>query len=637
VANLEPLMRRNFLEYASYTILDRALPDLRDGCKPVQRRLLHTLFTMDDGLFHKVANVIGETMKLHPHGDVSIGDALVVLANKDYFVERQGNFGNPVTGHPAAAARYIECRLTPLARETLFNPNLTEFTPSYDGRRLEPVFLPAKLPVTLLLGIEGIAVGMATRILPHNFVELLRAQIAVLSGEKYKLVPDFPTGGLMDVSEYDKGRGKVKVRARIEARGEKTVVIREIPFGTTTESLIASIEDASQKGRVKITGIDDFTTDKVEIELSLARGVYAEEVIPQLYAYTECEVSLSSSVLAIRGQKPVELTVNEVLEDATARLREQVKAELEWDESRLVDRQHWMTLERVFIENRVYKKIETAKTEEKVFEAVHKGMAEFRADFVRDMNDDDVKRLLEIRIRRISAYDIEKHASELEAVLAELADVRKKLKHLTKTVIAWLEGLIEKYGERYKRRTKVTSIDEIDKKAVATANLRLSYDDETGFFGSDVRGSEFALNVSEYDRVLAVSSDGTYRVMQAPKKVLLPRKVLWVGVFDPEQGKDFTVVWRDAERNAFGKRVHISSFIRDKEYRFFKDEQGKLDLLLEDDLRPGRVHLQFVAAKRQRQKECDFDLGDLEFAGLTARGQRLAPKPVARVKHVPVK
>jgi topoisomerase-4 subunit A len=637
MANLEPLMRRNFLEYASYTILDRALPDLRDGCKPVQRRLLHTLFTMDDGLFHKVANVIGETMKLHPHGDVSIGDALVVLANKDYFIERQGNFGNPVTGHPAAASRYIECRLTPLARETLFNPNLTESVPSYDGRRDEPVFLPAKLPVTLLLGIEGIAVGMATRILPHNFVELLRAQIAILSGEKYKVVPDFPTGGLMDVSEYDKGNGKVKVRARIEARGDKTVVIREIPFGTTTESLIASIEDASQKGRVKVSGIDDFTTDKVEIELSLARGVYAEEVIPQLYAYTDCEVSLSSSVLAIRDQKPVELTVNEVLEDATARLREQIKAELEWDERRLVDRQHWMTLERVFIENRVYKKIETARTEEKVYEAVHKGMAEHRAEFIRDMTDDDVKRLLEIRIRRISAYDIEKHRSELEELLAELADVRKKLKNLTKTVIAWIEGLIAKYGERYKRRTKVTSIDEIDKKAVATANLRLTYDEETGFFGSDVRGSEFALNVSEYDRILAVSSDGTYRIMHAPKKVLLPRKVLYAAVFDPEKGKDFTIVWRDVARNAFGKRVHIESFIHDKEYRFFKDEKGKLDLLLEDDGKPGKVHLQFVAAKRQRQKEADFDLGELEFAGLTARGQRIAPKPVARVKHVPAK
>ena len=322
MANLDPLMRRNFLEYASYAILDRAIPDLRDGCKPVQRRILHTLFEMHDGRFHKVANVIGETMKLHPHGDASIGDALVVLANKDYFIERQGNFGNLLTGHPAAAARYIECRLTPLALETLFNPNLTEFVPSYDGRSDEPVFLPAKLPVMLMLGVEGIAVGMATRILPHNFVELLRAQIAILSGKPFKLLPDFPQGGLMDVSEYDDGRGKVKVRALIDARGEKTVVIREIPFGTTTETLIASIEAASQQGRVKIAAIDDYTTDKVEIELELARGVYADEVIPQLYAYTECAVSVSSSVLAIRDRKPVEMTVTEVLDELTEQLRE---------------------------------------------------------------------------------------------------------------------------------------------------------------------------------------------------------------------------------------------------------------------------------------------------------------------------
>jgi topoisomerase-4 subunit A len=627
-------MRRNFLEYASYTILDRALPELRDGCKPVQRRILHTLFEMDDGLFHKVANVIGETMKLHPHGDASIGDALVVLANKEYFVERQGNFGNPITGHEAAAARYIECRLTPLARDTLFNPSLTEFSPSYDGRRLEPVFLPAKLPVVLMLGVEGIAVGMATRILPHNFVELLRGQIAILQGERYRLYPDFQSGGLMDVSEYDKGRGKVKVRARIESKGEKTIVIREIPWSTTTESLIASIEAAAQKGRVKISGIEDFTTDKVEIELSLARGVYAEEVIPQLYAYTDCEVSLQSSLLVIRDQKPVELTTSEVLEDATDRLRKQIKAELEFEEQKLVDRQHWMTLERIFIENRVYKKIETAKTAEKVHEAVVGGMAEFKRQFVRPMVDEDVAKLLEIRIRRISAYDIDKHKEELAAVEGELEATRKKLKQLTKTVIAWLEALLEKYGEQFKRRTKVTSIEEVDKKAVATANIKLGYDEETGFYGSEVRGTDFALQVTEYDRILAVSSDGTYRIMAPPKKVLLPRKLLFVGVFDSEKGKDFTLVYRDADRNAFGKRVHIESFIHDKEYRFFKDEKGKLDLLLDGDVPPGKVHFQFVAQKRQRQKESEFDLGELEFAGITARGQRLAPKPVARVKHL---
>jgi topoisomerase-4 subunit A len=294
-----------------------------------------------------------------------------------------------------------------------------------------------------------------------------------------------------------------------------------------------------------------------------------------------------------------------------------------------------MTLERIFIENRVYKKIETAKTQEKVHDAVMTGMGEFKRQFVRPMVDDDVAKLLEIRIRRISAYDIEKHKEELAEVETQLEATRKKLKQLTKTVIAWHEALLEKYGEQYKRKTKVTSIEEVDKKAVASANIKLGYDEETGFYGSEVRGTEFGLQVTEYDRILAVSSDGTYRIMAPPKKVLLPRKLLYVAVFDPEKGKDFTLVYRDADRNAFGKRVHIESFIHDKEYRFFKDEKGKLDLLLDGDTPPGKVHFQFVAQKRQRQKESEFDLGELEFAGITARGQRLAPKPVARVKHLP--
>jgi len=345
-------------------------------------------------------------------------------------------------------------------------------------------------------------------------------------------------------------------------------------------------------------------------------------------------VTLQSSLLVIRDEKPVELTTGEILEDATERLKKQIKAELELEEQKLTDRQHWLALERIFIENRVYKKIETAKTEEKVHDAVMSGMAEFRRQFVRPMVDDDVKRLLEIRIRRISAYDIEKHKQELAGVETELETTRKKLRQLTKTVIAWLESLLERYGEQYKRRTKVTSIEEVDKKAVATANIKLSYDEESGFFGSDVRGSEHQLQVTEYDRVLAVSSDGTYRIMAPPKKVLLPRKVLWVGLFDAEKGKDFTLVYRDGARNAYGKRVHIESFIHDKEYRLFKDEKGKLDLLLEGDAPPGKLHLQFVAQKRQRQKEAEFDLGELEFAGTNARGQKLAPKPVARVKQV---
>ena len=637
MSSLEPLMERNFLEYASYSILDRAIPDLRDGCKPVQRRILHTLFGMNDGQFHKVANVIGETMKLHPHGDVSIGDALVVLANKNYFVERQGNFGNPITGHPAAAARYIECRLTPLALDTLFQPDLTESAQSYDGRNSEPVFLPAKLPVALMLGIDGIAVGMATRILPHNFGELLRAQIDLLEGRKVELYPDFASGGQMDVSEYDQGRGKVRLRAKVEPRGDKKVVITEIPATTTTEGLIASIESAAQKSRVKIAAIQDFTTDRVEIELSLSRGVYAEEVIPQLWAYTDCEVSLSSSLLVIRDRMPVELRVPEVLKLLTDQLKEQIRAELQLELEKLQDREHWLTLEQIFVEERVYKKIERARTEDKVLAAVRQGMQEFADRFVRPLEDGDIVRLLDIRIRRISAYDIEKHRASLDEVAVGIKQVRGKLRNLKKTTIKWLKEILGKYAENYPRRTRVSSFEDVDKKAVASANVRLSYDAKSGFFGSDVRGKEFAMSVTEFDRVLAISSDGSYRIMAAPAKVLLPRKLLYCAQFDPEEGVDFTLVYRDAQKHVFGKRVHIERFINDKEYRLFKDPKGRIDLLLTDDAPLGVLKMGFVPAKRQRLREAKFDLGDLEFAGLTARGTRLAPKPVSRLKHTPPK
>lgn len=628
-------MERNFLEYASYSILDRAIPDLRDGCKPVQRRILHTMFGMNDGHFHKVANVIGETMKLHPHGDASIGDALVVLANKEYFIERQGNFGNPITGHPAAAPRYIECRLTPLALDTLFLPDLTEFVDSYDGRNVEPAFLPSKLPVALLLGIDGIAVGMATRILPNNFSELLRAQIDLLEGRKVKIFPDFASGGQMDVSEYDGGRGKVKLRARVEPRGEKKVVITEIPPTTTTESLIASIESASQKNRVKIGAIQDFTTDAVEIELSLSRGVYADEVIPQLWAYTDCEVNLSSSLLVIRDRMPVELTVVEALQLLTDQLRERIRAELQHELEKLQDREHWLTLEQIFIEERVYKKIERARTEEKVLSAVRTGMEQFADDFVRPLEDSDVKRLLEIRIRRISAYDIEKHRSSLQEVETGLKQVRSKLRNLKKTTVRWLQEILDKYGGAYPRRTRIAAFEEVDKKAVASANLKLSYDAKSGFFGADVRGKEFAMSVTEFDRVLAISSDGSYRILAPPAKLLLPRKLLYCAPFDSELGADFSVVYRDAQKHVFGKRVHIERFITDKEYRLFKDPKGKIDLLLPDDEPLGLLEMSFVPVKRQRLRAARFDLGDLEFAGLTARGARLAPKPVARLKHTP--
>jgi topoisomerase-4 subunit A len=636
MARLDSLMRQNFIDYASYSILDRAIPDVRDGLKPVQRRILHTLREMHDGRYHKVANTIGETMKLHPHGDASIGNALVVLANKEYFIDKQGNFGSIVTGHPAAAPRYIECRLTPLALATLFNEDLTEFADSYDGRSREPVFLPAKLPVVLMLGTEGIAVGMATRILPHNLVELWRAQIALLQGEEVSLQPDFPQGGSMDVSEYDDGRGKVEVRARIEPRGEKRVVIREIPHGTTTESLIASIEAAAQKGRVKVASIDDYTTGEVEIELKLPRGVTSGEVIPQLYAYTDCSVSITSNIVVIRDERPVQLTVSEVLQDHTERLREQIRAELEWEQRRLLDRKHWLTLEQIFVEQRVYKRIEKATTDERVRREVLLGMKKFEEIFVRPMVDADVKRLLELRIRRISAYDIEKNRKEIGEIEDQLADVAAKLADLTETAITYIEELIAQFGAQYPRRTRNADFEAIEKKSVARQTIKLTYDRDTGFFGSAVKGGRRELLASEFDLILGITDDGSYRIMTPPEKVLFTGKLVYLDLFDPEAGLEFTVVYRDRDKNAFGKRVRIQKFIRNREYQLIKDAAGKIDLFLPKG-ETGILSLEFVRTPRQRVRSGTFDLATLEPMGVTARGVRLARKPVSRVKLLPAK
>jgi topoisomerase-4 subunit A len=633
VAQLDALMKRNFIEYASYSILDRAIPELRDGLKPVQRRILHTLFSVHDGRYHKVANVIGETMKLHPHGDASIGDALVVLANKGYFIDRQGNFGSVLSGHPAAAPRYIECRLTPLALDTLFNPNLTVWADSYDGRSKEPVCLPTKLPVVLMLGTEGIAVGMSTRILPHNLPELWEAQIDLLKGESVELHPDFPQGGLADVSEYDDGRGRVEVRARIRAKDEKHVVITELAYGTTTESLIGSIEAAIQKNRVKVASIDDFTTDKVEIELTLARGASASEVIPQLYAYTDCGVSLSSSIVVVRDRRPVELSVTEILRDATDTLREQLRAELEWEQQEQLDRKHWLTLEQIFVEERVYKRIEEARTEKQMRSEVLAGMRPFAERMVREMDAADVTRLLGLRIRRISAFDIEKHRKDMGEIDTRLAKIAEDLKHLTRTTIRYVEGLLDEYRESFPRRTHTRDFETIDKKAVADANIKLCYDRDTGFFGSQVKGEHRELTVSEYDLVLGIADDGTFRVMTPVEKVLFSGRLLCCELFDPEKGFECTVVYRDRARIAWAKRVHISKFIRNKEYELIKDKAGKIDLLLPaSDGKPGTVSLKFVSSPRQRVKAAKFDLSRIEAKGLTARGIRLAPKPVSRIQ-----
>jgi len=631
--DLQPLMRQNFLEYASYVVVDRAIPDVRDGFKPVQRRILATLANMHDGRFHKVANVIGDTMKLHPHGDASIGDALVVLANKGYFIERQGNFGNVITGHRAAAARYIECRLTPLARETLFFPELTNTQPSYDGRRDEPIALPAKLPVVLMLGVEGIAVGMSTRILPHNFGELLEAQIKLLKKEPFELFPDFPHGGLVDVSEYDDGLGKVKARARIEADGTKKVVIREIPYGTTTESLIASLENATLKGKVKIGSIQDYTTDRVEIQIDLPRGVTAEETIPQLYAYTDCEVSLNSAITVIRGRNPADLSVTDVLTYCTKRLKEQIKDELELELAKLDDKRHWLTLEQIFIEKKVWKRLEAAKTAEAVRSETWDGMHEYESLFVRPMTEEDVDRLLKIHIRRISAYDIDRFRAQMDEIESAIKKARAKLRNLTKTTIGYLEDLLDRYGAQWPRRTEIGTFESVDKKAVARQNIRVTFDPASGFIGSAVKSGPRTFTMSEYDRILAICDDGTYRIIGPEEKVLLPGKVLHLEPFDPKKGEFFTVVYKDRDKMCFGKKIHILKFIKGREYKLIKKPGGKLLLLLQED-EPGELLLTYVRKPRQRVNEGTFDLSILEPTSPSALGRRLAPKPVSKVKRL---
>jgi len=634
MSQLQDLMRQNFIDYASYSILARAIPDLRDGLKPVQRRILHTLFEMHDGRYHKVANVVGETMKLHPHGDAAIGDALVVLANKDYFIDKQGNFGSILTGHPAAAPRYIECRLTPLALETIFNEDLTEYRPSYDGRSREPVVFPAKLPIALMLGSEGIAVGMATRILPHNLVELWEAQIQLLHGEPIELEPDFPQGGIADVSEYDDGRGKVEIRARLRVPDPKRIVITELAYTTTTESLIASIEAAAQRNRVKVATIHDYTTERAEIELVLSRGATAKEVIPQLYAYTECSVSVSSSIVLIRDRRPVQLSASEVLRELTENLRAQIRAELEWDHQQLLERKHWLTLEALFVEHKIYRRIETAETERAVRKEVEDGMREHADQLVRPLVDEDITNLLALRIRRISAYDKAKNRGEIAEIDAKLGEIDAKLEHLTRTVIETLEGYIERYGKDFPRRTTTQSFDAIDKKVVSQQTLKLYYDRKTGFLGSTVKGEKPILSVGEYDLVLGIASDGSYRIMTPPEKVLFSGRLIHCGIFDPERGSEWIVVYRDAAKILYGKRIQIDKFIRNREYQLIKDKAGKIDLLLTPE-QAGVVHFEFVPATRQRVKSGKFDLAQLELTGTTARGVRLAPKPVKAVKYTP--
>lgn len=629
--DVKHVMRDNWIRYASYVILDRAIPDVVDGLKPVQRRILSTLRNIHDGKLHKVANVAGQTMALHPHGDAAITEALVNLANKGYLLDTQGNFGNIYTGDPAAAPRYIETRLSPLAMATMFNPDLTPLISSYDSRNMEPVYLPAKIPLLLIQGAEGIAVGMATRILPHNFVELLQAEIAILEGRTFELFPDFPTGGLMDASDYDKGRGKVKIRAKVEVRDPKTIVITEVCYGTTTEQLIRSIDEAAKKGKIKIESIYDYTAEKVEIEIKLPRGQYAQDLIDALYAYTDCEVTLNSLVVVIKNDLPWEPTVDEILHFHVEKLQGYLKLELELIRDRLLQKIFEKTLEQIFIENRLYKKIETVADYDEIHKVIATSLKPFHAQLIRVPTEEDREKLLNIPIRRISRFDINKNQDEIVGLNEDMVAVEKDLKNIVKFTINYLKDLIQKFGKHFPRKTETQEIGAVDLRAIETRTIKVGFDPETGFIGTKVQ-SDVSFECTNFDKILLLFGDGSYTVTNIPEKQYVHHennKVVYAGPADKKT--IIRVVYKDIKtKQCYAKRFVVTKFILDKEYRYF-DEGCELQYVTSIP----KIVLEMTYYPKPRSKTSGtFALDDVLVKGVTAKGVRMDARPVQKLKLV---
>jgi len=631
--DVKQLMKLHYLKYASYVILDRAIPNVLDGLKPVQRRILYKLWLMHDGKLHKVANVAGQTMAFHPHGEAPITEALVNMANKGFLLDLQGNFGNIFTGDPAAASRYIETRLSSLAKETMFNPDLTEYIPSYDGRYQEPIRLPAKIPLLLMQGADGIAVGMATHILPHNFVELLQAEIALLNGEELDILPDFPTGGIMDASDYQKGRGKVKLRAKIDIQDPKTVVIREICYGTTTESLIRSIDEAAKRGKIKIEAINDYTSDKVEIEIKMPRGHYAQDLIDSLYAYTECEVALNSQIVVINEDLPCEMDVHEILRLHVEKLQEYLKRELEIEQSKLLEKIFEKTLEQIFIENRLYKKIENIASYEKIHSTIEASLEPFHEKLSRIPTYEDRERLLSIPIRRISRFDIDKNQQEIADTQKLLNGVEKQLKNIKKYTADYLRGLLNKYGGDFPRKTQIQAIQQIDMRAIETRTLKVGFDPVSGFVGTKVTGDN-TFECTNFDKLLLFFKDGTYTVINIPEKQYVHHennKAVYVGIADKKSV--FSVIYKDPKKHfCYAKRFIVSKFILEKSYRYFEEGMELVFLTTKPQV---VAELQFIPKVKQKITKTTFELDKVSIKGTTAKGMRMSNKEIKKV--VPTK
>jgi topoisomerase-4 subunit A len=636
---IEGMYQNWFLDYASYVILERAVPAIEDGLKPVQRRILHAMKEMDDGRFNKVANIIGQTMQYHPHGDASISDAIVNVGQKDLLIETQGNWGDVRTGDSAAASRYIEARLSKFGLEVLFNADTTEWQLSYDGRKREPIALPVKFPLLLAQGVEGIAVGLATKVLPHNFCELIEASIEVLRGHTPTLYPDFITGGMIDVTNYNDGMrgGKVRVRCHIEEKDKKTLLIKDVPFGVTTAQLCDSIVKANDSGKIKIKKVTDNTAKDVEIEVQLQPGTSPDITIDALYAFTDCEVSISPNTCVILNDKPVFLTTGELLKISTGNTRELLRRELEIRKNELLEKLLFSSLEKIFIENRIYRKIEECETFEDVIATVDKGLKPYKKDFYRQITEDDILRLLEIRIKRISKYDSFKADELMLKLKEELAEVEDNLQNLTRYAITYFKELLKKYGKGRERKTEIKSFEAIKAAVVAAANQKLYVNAKDGFIGYGLKKDENAEEVSEcsdIDEIIVFRKDGKCLVTKIQDKVFVGKDIIHASVFKKgDERMAYNLAYTNTQSGVtYVKRFQVTAVTRDREYDLTKGGGKVVYFTANPNAEAEVVSVKLTPNSSARIKLFDYNFAELEIKGREAQGNILTKYPVKEIK-----
>ena len=628
-----------FLDYASYVILERAVPDIMDGLKPVQRRILHSMFDLEDGRYNKVANIVGHTMQYHPHGDASISDAMVQIGQKELLIDMQGNWGNIYTGDKAAASRYIEARLSKFALEVVFNPKTTNWQLSYDGRKKEPIHLPVKFPLLLAQGAEGIAVGLSTKILPHNFNELIDGSIKYLKGRSFKLYPDFQTGGSIDIKNYNDGNrgGRVKVRAKVEKYEKNIIIIKEIPYGTTTASLIESIIKASEKGKLKIKKIEDNTSSEVEVLVYLPSGSSIQKSIDSLYAFTQCEVSISPLCCIISDNKPHFLGVREILKISTDNTKDLLKRELEIQLTELENQWHTISLERIFIENRIYRDIEEKTTWDDVISTINNGLEPFKNRLKRDITIDDIKKLTEIPIRKISKFDLDKVKEKLVNIEANIEEVKNNLEHIVEYTIQYFTHLKKQYGKDKKRKTLIEEFDDLDKKKISIKNQKLYVNREEGFVGTSMRKDELVCDCSDLDDIIIFTEDGIMKVIKVDSKVFVGKNIKHISLFNSDsKNKIYNLIYRDGKNGtSFMKRFKVSGVIRDKEYDLTQGKDLSKVLYFSvnnvDEADVVTVYLRKKASLRKDKFEQDF--GDLIIKGRDSKGNIVTKDSIRKVSY----